>query len=77
MGYRKAAHAAFTVQARWGDHQTAYEFREFVAAGGLLSYGSSIADVYQLAGVYTGRTRPGKRGQARSNARPPRPKYPT
>jgi putative tryptophan/tyrosine transport system substrate-binding protein len=32
-----------------------YETREFVAAGGLISYGSDIADSYRLAGNYTGR----------------------
>jgi putative ABC transport system substrate-binding protein len=32
-----------------------YKSREFVAAGGLLSYGGSGADAYHLAGVYTGR----------------------
>jgi putative ABC transport system substrate-binding protein len=32
-----------------------YKGREFAAAGGLLSYGSDIADSYRLAGVYTGR----------------------
>jgi putative ABC transport system substrate-binding protein len=32
-----------------------FEYREFAAAGGLLSYGSDIADSYRLTGVYTGR----------------------
>jgi putative ABC transport system substrate-binding protein len=31
------------------------EFREFAVAGGLLSYGTSIAGMYLQAGVYTGR----------------------
>ena len=34
---------------------TIFQFREFAAAGGLLSYGSDIADSYRLAGNYTGR----------------------
>jgi putative tryptophan/tyrosine transport system substrate-binding protein len=33
----------------------AYQWREFAAAGGLLSYGSDIAESYRLTGIYTGR----------------------
>ena len=32
-----------------------YEFREFVLTGGLMSYGSKIADNYRLGGNYAGR----------------------
>jgi putative ABC transport system substrate-binding protein len=32
-----------------------YEWRDFAAAGGLMSYGTSLADAYGQAGVYAGR----------------------
>ena len=32
-----------------------YEFREFAAAGGLMSYGTSLSDAYLQVGNYTGR----------------------
>ena len=34
---------------------TVFTNREFVVAGGLLGYGSAIADAYRLVGIYTGR----------------------
>jgi putative tryptophan/tyrosine transport system substrate-binding protein len=40
---------------------TIYQFREFVAAGGLMSYGDNLADSYRLTGVYTGRILKGEK----------------
>ena len=34
---------------------TIYQFREFAASGGLMSYGTRITDSYHQVGVYTGR----------------------
>ncbi len=38
-----------------------YQYEEFTAAGGLISYGGSVQDSYHLAGVYTGRILKGEK----------------
>jgi putative ABC transport system substrate-binding protein len=40
---------------------TIYQAREFTASGGLISYGSSFAELHRLAGVYTGRILKGEK----------------
>ena len=47
--------------AKRNNISTIFDRREYPEAGGLVSYGGSVEDVYRLAGIYTGRILKGEK----------------
>ena len=58
--FRRRPELIPTLAARQG-MPAIYQYREYAAAGGLISYGTSLTDAYRLAGVYAGRVLKGEK----------------
>jgi putative ABC transport system substrate-binding protein len=51
----EARHEPFVVFDTWLSRPAIYQWREFAAAGGLISYGSSFPASFREAGTYAGK----------------------
>jgi ABC-type uncharacterized transport system substrate-binding protein len=58
--FRRQAEGLPSLEARYG-MPVIYQYREYVEAGGLISYGASIIDTYRQVGVYVGRILKGEK----------------
>ncbi len=60
-GYFTSRTSQFVTLAARHGIATSYPFRDFAAAGGLMSYGADVADVFRQVGAYTGRILSGEK----------------
>ena len=58
--WRRQAEQLPSLEARYG-MPVIYQYREYVEAGGLISYGASLTDTYRQVGVYVGRVLKGEK----------------
>ncbi|HLX15361.1 MAG TPA: ABC transporter substrate-binding protein [Bradyrhizobium sp.] len=58
--FRKQAEQLPSLEARYGI-PVIYQYREYAAAGGLISYGTSLTDAHRQVGIYAGRILKGEK----------------
>ncbi|HLX15364.1 MAG TPA: ABC transporter substrate-binding protein [Bradyrhizobium sp.] len=58
--FRRQAKQLPSLESRYG-MPLIYQYREYVEAGGLISYGASLSDTYRQVGVYVGRVLKGEK----------------
>jgi ABC-type uncharacterized transport system substrate-binding protein len=63
LGKAKAARRRLGTKSLEYKLPTIYQYRDFVAAGGVMSYGGDIKDSYHQAGIYAGRILNGENGK--------------
>ncbi len=61
MAFFSGRRGQFAILTAVNKIPAAYSNRDYVAAGGLMSYGTDLADMFHQVGVYTGRILKGEK----------------